>query len=55
MRASATTDATIEEVVDLLDQQGFEPSAQEWEIHMARCPRRRRPQAATPTWAPSAC
>jgi predicted ArsR family transcriptional regulator len=30
--------AAIEEVVDLLDQQGFEPSAQECEIHMARCP-----------------
>jgi predicted ArsR family transcriptional regulator len=34
----ADDDAAIEEVVDLLDQQGFEPSAQECEIHMARCP-----------------
>jgi predicted ArsR family transcriptional regulator len=30
--------AALEEVVDLLDQQGFEPSAREGEIHMARCP-----------------
>jgi predicted ArsR family transcriptional regulator len=31
-------DAAVEEVVDLLDQQGFEPSVKEGEIHMARCP-----------------
>jgi predicted ArsR family transcriptional regulator len=31
-------DAAVEEVVALLDQQGFEPSAHEGEIHMARCP-----------------
>ena len=30
--------AAVDEVVDLLDQQGFEPSALEGEIHMARCP-----------------
>jgi predicted ArsR family transcriptional regulator len=28
----------VEEVVELLDQQGFEPSAHDTEIHMARCP-----------------
>jgi predicted ArsR family transcriptional regulator len=30
--------AAVEEVVDLLDQQGFEASTHEREIHMARCP-----------------
>jgi predicted ArsR family transcriptional regulator len=30
--------AAVEEVVELLDQQGFEPSAHDSEIHMARCP-----------------
>lgn len=30
--------AAVEEVVELLDQQGFDPTAQESEIHMARCP-----------------
>jgi predicted ArsR family transcriptional regulator len=28
----------VEEVVELLDQQGFEPSAHDDEIRMARCP-----------------
>ena len=28
----------VEEVVELLDEQGFEPSAHDDEIHMARCP-----------------
>lgn len=31
-------DTAVGEVVELLDQQGFEPSAHEDEIHMARCP-----------------
>jgi predicted ArsR family transcriptional regulator len=31
-------DAAVEEVVELLDGQGFEPSAHAREIHMARCP-----------------
>jgi predicted ArsR family transcriptional regulator len=31
-------EAAVEEVVELLDVQGFEPSAHDREIHMARCP-----------------
>ena len=31
-------DRAVEEVVDLLDEQGFEPSAHDGDIHMARCP-----------------
>jgi predicted ArsR family transcriptional regulator len=34
----ADDDAAVEEVVELLDGQGFEPSAHAREIHMARCP-----------------
>jgi predicted ArsR family transcriptional regulator len=31
-------DAAVEEVVELLEGQGFEPSISDGEIHMARCP-----------------
>jgi predicted ArsR family transcriptional regulator len=31
-------EAAVEEVAELLDQQGFEPGVHEGEIHMARCP-----------------